>query len=59
VRRAATIRAVAFSWHFESGHIAAVLALSALGLVLIGVVVREIYYAANPDKRPRKRKRRR
>jgi len=54
-----TIRAVAFPKHFEPGHIAAALALGTLALVLIAVVGREIYFAANPDKRPRKRKRRR
>jgi hypothetical protein len=50
---------VAVPKHFEPRHIAVALALGAFALVLIGLVAREIYYAAHPDKRPRKRKRRR
>jgi hypothetical protein len=50
---------VAFLKHVESRHIVAAVALGVLGLALITVVAREIYYAANPDRRPRKRKRRR
>ena len=33
-------------------------AISAGCLLLVGVIAREVFYAVNPDRRPRKRKRR-
>jgi hypothetical protein len=50
---------VALPKHFEVRHVVALVVLGALAVALIGVIVREIYYAANADKRPRKRKRKR
>jgi hypothetical protein len=50
---------VALTKHIEPRHLAVVFILGVLALILIGLVAREIYYAANADKRPRRRKRRR
>ena len=45
--------------HLEGWHLILLIVLGGAVLTLVAVVGREIYYAANPDKRPRKRKKRR
>jgi hypothetical protein len=44
---------------FTIWHITGVAMAAAACMVVLAWIVREIYYAANPDKRPLKRKRRR
>lgn len=43
---------------FTTSQIVVIAGTGALGFLLLALVGREIYFAANPDKRPLKRKRR-
>jgi hypothetical protein len=56
---AVTLASMRWAANFSLWQKAALFGAALFSLVLVGLVAREIFFAANPDKRPKRRKRRR